>query len=165
MMIAVSFSLFVLVGNGTGKILKGAGQGVGHAFGGCKFIIENLLLLSSLDAYTYFFSGWWCVADWKRHWKRHHKRRWASCRRWLSTRIRVSWIRLGNWSRNSCGRCRRWDLFSWPWSLLWCEESRQRRRRSLLWQKAGTKVPVSVPIESIVIATISLAVEPLFCIS
>jgi len=29
--------VFLLVGNGTGKILKGAGQGVGHAFGGGEY--------------------------------------------------------------------------------------------------------------------------------
>ena len=42
------------VGTGTGKILKGAGQGLGHAFGGgkCKIIMFVLLAVSILTVFV-----------------------------------------------------------------------------------------------------------------
>ena len=42
------------VGTGTGKILKGAGQGLGHAFGGGKWNITTFEPRRKVETYTYF---------------------------------------------------------------------------------------------------------------
>ena len=54
------FLTFALVGNGTGKILKGAGQGVGHAFGGCKYTVDQFAAFISR---SHFFQ--WLVVRYR----------------------------------------------------------------------------------------------------
>ncbi|MGK3739755.1 MAG: hypothetical protein ACI90V_006602, partial [Bacillariaceae sp.] len=79
------------VGNGASKFFQGAGQGVGHVFGGgkcffflttcatCKFhsyvqhkfsYINNLDIALSIFMVNY--SIWWCSSNWQGYWKRNH---------------------------------------------------------------------------------------------
>lgn len=77
-----------VVGTGTGKILKGAGQGIGHAFGGGKWChrLRVFILFDFRLTCWWLHSSRWRRSSWKGHWEGNHERRRKGCSRRVSPR-------------------------------------------------------------------------------